>query len=39
MESFEAADAAYYASLEREVMQPDPARLIADARNEWVTAI
>jgi hypothetical protein len=39
MESFEAADTAYYASAERQAMQPDPARLIADARSDWVTEI
>ena len=38
-ESFDAADAAYYASPERGAMQADPARLVADVRNDWVTTI
>jgi hypothetical protein len=38
-ESFDAADAAYYASAERRAVSPDPARLIAEARADWVTTI
>ena len=37
--SFEAADAAYYASAERRGLQPDPARLVDDARQDWVSAV
>jgi heme-degrading monooxygenase HmoA len=39
LETFEAADAAYYASAERQAIEPDPARLILDARKDWVTAV
>ena len=38
-ESFNAADAAYYASAERQAMSPDPARLVDDARSDWVTVV
>lgn len=38
-QSFEAADAAYYSSAERHALRPDPARLIADARKDWVIAV
>jgi hypothetical protein len=38
-ESFEAADAACYASSERQTLQPDPARLIDEARKDWVSAV
>jgi len=37
--SFEAAEAGYYASAERQAVHPDPARLIAGARKDWVTTI
>jgi len=37
--SFEAADAAYYASAERVAMDPDPARLIEEAQANWVTTV
>jgi hypothetical protein len=36
-DSFDAADAAYYASAQRQALQPDPARLVDDARQDWVT--
>jgi hypothetical protein len=39
LESFDAADAAYYASAERHGLQPDPARLVAEARSDWVTSV
>jgi hypothetical protein len=35
--SFEAADRAYYASPQRAALDPDPARLIEEARHDWVT--
>ena len=38
-ESFEEADAAYYASAERQHLQPDPARLIDEARKDWLIAV
>ena len=38
-ESFEAADAAYYASSERQNLQPNPARLIDEARKDWVITV
>ena len=38
-ESFDAADAAYYASAQRQAVQPDPARLIAEARKDWVSVV
>jgi hypothetical protein len=38
-ESFQAADAAYYASSERQNLQPDPARLVDEARKDWVIAV
>lgn len=38
-DAFDAADAAYFASPERESFDPDPARLIADQRNVRVDAI
>jgi heme-degrading monooxygenase HmoA len=38
-ESFEAADAAYYASADRQNLQPDPARLVDEARNDWVITV
>lgn len=38
-ETFDAADAAYYASTERRSLQPDPARLIEEARQDWLTPI
>ncbi len=34
--TFEAAEAAYYASAERSALSPDPARLIVSASVEWV---
>jgi hypothetical protein len=37
--AFDAADAAYYASAERQALDPDPARLIAEARADWVTKV
>jgi hypothetical protein len=37
-ELVEAADAAYYASPERQALQPDPARLVEEARRDWVSA-
>jgi heme-degrading monooxygenase HmoA len=37
--SFEAADAAYYASAERQALRPDPARLIDEARTDWVSVV
>jgi hypothetical protein len=37
--SFEAAEAAYYASAERQAVSPDPARLIVEARKDWVTVV
>ena len=36
--AFEAADAAYYRSSERAALAPDPARLIDEARHDWVTS-
>jgi hypothetical protein len=36
-ESFEAADAAYYASSQRAALDPDPARLVQEAHHDWVT--
>ena len=38
-ESFEAADAAYCTSSERQNLQPNPARLIDEARKDWVITI
>jgi hypothetical protein len=38
-ESFEAADAAYYASVQRQALRPDPARLIDEARTDWVSVV
>jgi hypothetical protein len=38
-ESFGAADTAYYESAERQEMDPDPARLIVEARKNWVTTV
>jgi heme-degrading monooxygenase HmoA len=38
-ESFAEADAAYYASAERQRLQPDPARLIDEARKDWLIAV
>jgi hypothetical protein len=38
-EAFEAADAAYYESPERRQLEPEPSRLILDARKDWVAAI
>jgi hypothetical protein len=38
-ESFEAADAAYYASAQRQALRPDPARLIDEARTDWVSVV
>ena len=38
-EAFEAADAAYYESPERRQLEPEPSRLILDARKDWVTAV
>lgn len=38
-ESFEAAETAYYASAERKAMTPDPARLVAEPHEEWMTTI
>ena len=38
-ESFEVADAAYYASAERAALDPDPARLIEEAHHDWVTRV
>ena len=38
-ESFEAADAAYYASEKRQAVHPDPARLIDEARKDWVSVV
>ena len=38
-ESFVEADAAYYASAERQRLQPDPARLIDEARKDWLIAV
>jgi hypothetical protein len=35
--AFEAADAAYYRSSERAALDPNPARLIEEARHDWVT--
>lgn len=35
--SFERADAAYYASEARQQVSPDPARLVEDAADRWVT--
>lgn len=37
--AFEAADAAYYHSPERAALDPNPARLIEDARHDWVTPV
>jgi hypothetical protein len=37
--AFDAADAAYYASPQRAALRPDPARLIEDARQDWVTRV
>jgi hypothetical protein len=37
--SFDAADAAYYASAQRQALQPDPARLVDDARQDWVRVV
>jgi hypothetical protein len=37
--SFDAADAAYYASAQRQALQPDPARLVDDARQDWVSVV
>jgi hypothetical protein len=37
--SFEAAEAAYYASAERQAVSPDPARLIVEAHKDWVTVV
>jgi hypothetical protein len=37
--AFDAADAAYYESPERRQLEPDPARLILDARKDWATAV
>jgi hypothetical protein len=36
---FEAADEAYYASADRKSFDPDPARLIVEAHNEWLTPV
>ena len=36
--SFERADAAYYASEARRQVSPDPARLVENAVDRWVTA-
>ena len=33
-----AADEAYYSSAERDAMDPDPARLVADIRQVWLEA-
>jgi hypothetical protein len=33
-----AADEAYYSSAERQVMDPDPARLVAETRQVWLEA-
>jgi hypothetical protein len=38
-DSFDAADAAYYRSSERAALDPDPARLIQEARHDWVTPV
>ena len=38
-EAFEAADRAYYASPERAALEPDPARLIADPRHDWLIQV
>ena len=38
-ESWEAQEAEYYSSAERKAMQPDPARLIARAEQEFVESI
>ncbi len=35
-ESFEAAEAGYFASAERSTLDPDPARLVVSATVEWV---
>jgi hypothetical protein len=37
--SFEAANDAHYASAERQALRPDPARLITEARKDWVIAV
>ena len=37
--AFDRADAAYYASAERTSMTPDPARLVDEARTDWVTVV
>ena len=37
--SFEAADEAYYASPDRRSFDPDPARLIVETHNEWMTPV
>jgi len=37
--TFEAADTAYYRSSERAALAPDPARLIEQARHDWVTPV
>ena len=38
-ERFEDADAIYYASPERQALDPDPARLIEDQRNVRLSAV
>jgi heme-degrading monooxygenase HmoA len=38
-ESFDAADQAYYESEARRRLEPEPSRLIADARKDWVTLV
>lgn len=38
-ESFAAADDAYYASAQRQSVDPDPSRLIEEARKDWVRVV
>jgi len=37
--SFQEADAAYYASPEREALRPDPAGLVVESQTYWLTPL
>jgi hypothetical protein len=37
--AFEAAEAAYYASPDRAALDPDPARWVVEARQQWLTPV
>ena len=38
-DTFEAADAAYYASDARRAVRPDPARLVVEAHHTWLEPV